>query len=343
MARLIYYNILFVPRSGAKGTLIQYKKQGQIGWTTPQSPANPTMLSPYLLQLEENTTYYIAISSVGDNCVQQNEIHQVVTPKLTPCCPAGFTLVPDESFCYREETQAPEVETSGICLAPSPRSPEYSLLGAKLYDPGYSVRLHGTFTLMTTPYWQGTPAGNISNSPMNKDAVWIDSNCDGTKDPLRNGAILQFTYLLDTPVAKTVYIGIGGDNTFRVDINNNSIVNCDGTFPAGGGGETDNFTYWHLFPVQLRAGPNYINFQSVGDGSINDAFAAVIYDNSAVQLQNADSDERLNMLFRTRTFIGTTVDIATCPPDFTLDTSGGAGNYICRKFIETPTISCSVS
>jgi hypothetical protein len=41
----------------------------------------------------------------------------------------------------------------------------------------------------------------------------------------------------------------------------------------------------------------------------------------------------LNILFKTSTLRGSTYDIATCPATYTLDTTGGSGNYVCKKVL----------
>jgi hypothetical protein len=346
----VKYNITFIPRAGSFGTQISYRTENEVMWTTPQSPANPTMLSTYPIELEENKTYYVAIASVGRNCQEKKIIRTVVTPKLTPCCPVEYTLSPDQSYCYLEQTMPPVVETENICVAPSRRTPDYTGNGTRLFRTlgSYTPQLVGQPTWLKTPYWNGSPrgAGEVAApgevpSPMNRLGVWIDSDCNGEKNSLRRGAILQFTVQIVLPVEKVVYIGIAGDNTFRLTVNGNIIVDCnDEPSGAADGVVQYNFTFWWVFPITLLSGPNYINLQYVGDGSTSDAAAFAMYDNTDIQIENAVSDDDLNFLFRSSDMIGKKIDIATCEPGWTLDTSGGAGNYLCKKVTFSPPVPC---
>jgi len=56
-------------------------------------------------------------------------------------------------------------------------------------------------------------------------------------------------------------------------------------------------------------------------------------DNTAEQIQAATQDSDLTFLFRTSEYLGETIDIATCPDGWVLDTSGGSGSYVCRRIL----------
>lgn len=352
----IAYNITFNPTPGSFGTLIKYKKNNDPNWTIPNNPANPTMMPSYRLTLDEGSIYYISISSKGLNCLESNVIRKVETPSLTPCCPPDYKLSPDQTFCYKEEVIPATIETQNICVAPSQLSPAYSGIGTRLFRTlsSYDSSLTGTDTWLRTPYWIGNPAGSGGcdqfgrncvegnpASPMNREGVWIDADCNGIKDGLRQGAVLQFTHQIITPIPKIVFVGIGGDNTFKLTVNNQVIVDCDGSRIAGGGANSQyNFTCWWIFPIELASGPNYLNFQAVGDGSVVDAAAYAIYDNTDLEIENATKDSDLKYLFRSSQMIGERIDIATCPPGWTLDTSNGTGNYVCRKITNSATVPC---
>lgn len=244
-------------------------------------------------------------------------------------CPPGYTLSADGTLCLRQETTAPTIITSAICVVRSQLVTQYSSAGTKLYATGYSTQLVGTSTLLNSYYW--IEHTGLATGPMNRVSVWTDSDCDGDVDALTSGVVLEFTKQIITTAAKTVYIGFGGDNSFRLDLNGTIITECTFAAPAGGGGASDNFNYWHVIPVTLVAGSNLLSFKSVGDGSTSDAFGVVIYDNTAAELTAATTDADLTILFRTSDIIGTPIDIATCTSGWILDTTGGSGNYICRR------------
>ncbi|NLR60683.1 hypothetical protein HGH93_21415 [Chitinophaga polysaccharea] len=355
------YYIKFIPTPGANGSLIEYRETTQTDWITPSVPANPTTLSQYPLELEQGKSYYISVSAVSLSCSKQKAIITVSVPEApkVPCCPDGYTMSADNSSCYKEETTAPDITTSGMCFAFSKKNAAYSGNGAWIYDPGYDIHLSldSTHRLINNEYWTGNPngygdesnPGSLTNeSVMNRDSVWVDSDCNGNKDPLETCTLLQFTYFINLDSSRRVYIGISGDNTFRIDINNKTIVRCEQgeqddcapAPPAGNDGVVVNFIVWHIIPVDLQAGPNYINFGSMGDGSVNDAFAAIIYDNTADEIIAARSDSDLKIIFRTGDIKGQRIDLAECPPGWQLDTSGGIGHYVCRKVTNVPIQTC---
>lgn len=251
-------------------------------------------------------------------------------------CEEGYTLSEDGTYCYKEETTAPTIDTSGICVAVSTLT-GYGGNGMRIFatTSDYTNHLSGTFSTNNIALWAGSPAGSIAGTPpsfVNREGVWVDTNCDGTKDALASGKVLQFSINIVVAVAKTVYIVMAGDNTFRVDLNGTTVADCDGTNIAGGGiNPTDNFTFSYAFPVNLIIGNNLFTFRGVGDGSVNDALAVAVFDNTFTQMQAAVVEGDLTYLFRTSDYIGTTIDIATCPTGWQLDTSGGSGSYVCRR------------
>lgn len=259
------------------------------------------------------------------------------TTTEVPCdCADGYSPLPDNSGCVKEETVSATIVNSGYCLAPSPLAGVYSSTGTFLMNPGYNTDLTGSYTYLNTLYWKEQPASIAG--PMNRESVWIDTDCNGVKDALSAGAVLNITIPIYSATPRTVYVGIGGDNTFKLQVNNVTIVNCGQSGnTAGGLGISANFNIWWLFPVNLTSGVSYFNFQAIGDGSTNDSFAAVIYDNIASDFASATSNANLNILFKTSTYRGSTIDIATCPATYFLDTSGGSGSYVCKKIL---TLGC---
>lgn len=258
------------------------------------------------------------------------------------CCPDGYTITPDGLSCTMLEETAPTYVSIGICVAPSQLNGAYGVAGAKYWEnPTYNTTLTNQDGILLGNYWQGNPAGSggVSpgnpSSPMNREGVWVDTDCDGNKDGLASGATLQFTWLVQSESPRRVYIGAGADNNFRVSLN--------GVFMAGRQVNSDphNFNFFHLFPLDLISGDNYILFQATGDGSTNDAVGFVIYDNTFAELQAATQDSDLDILFHTSQLIGADpIDIATCPAGYSLDTTGGSGNYRCLRLTTVPAEPC---
>lgn len=279
----------------------------------------------------------IVSSSLGATIGTPSVVDLSIPFASEPHCPTGYTLSMDGTYCFKNETMAPTITSSSYCLAVS-RRVEYAQLGTRIYNPGFAnTSIHSDTpppadiyaTMLNVPQWRGNDG---TNGPMNRDDVWIDSNCDGTKDDLAAGqqVTLAFAYT-NVGAARTVYVGLGGDNEFVLKVNGTVIADASGTYPA-------HFKYWHIFPVTILSGTNYFNVVATGDGSVDDSVAMVIYDNTAAQIQAAMSDAALTILFRTSTLVGGTVDVATCNAGWSLDTTGGPGSYICRRTLTTPPI-----
>lgn len=326
---MITYRLSWDPVPGSFGYTVSYRELGE-DWIIPDTSPNPTLNTYYDLVLETGITYDLRVSSESNECFPGYSYYRLTTQSGN-CCNPGYTLSPDESYCYQINTTAPTIIQSDICLAPSQRI-EYSGLGTRIYNSGYGTNLSGTYTSVTTvSQWQSSSS---SNGPMNREGVWVDTDCNGTKDPLTAGQVLQITIQVTTSVAKTVYVGMGGDNTFRLDVNGTTVVDRDSSFA------NDNFYYWHIVPVNIPSGTSYFNFRAVGDGSVNDSFGAVIYDNNQTELSSATSDASLDIIFKTSDYIGTHIDIATCTAGYFLDTTDGQGNYICVQRLTESPIEC---
>lgn len=334
----VLYNVTYSPTVGSLGTLIEYKNANDSTWIIPDTPANPTTLSSYPLTLETENTYNIRVSSYGGSCTAKYKLITVIVAAGGPCCPEGYTLSSDSTYCYQENTTEPTILETDYCLAVSQLSTQYTINGTCFYDAGYTDKLVGAFTLVTTtPQWR--EASSVVG-PMNREGVWVDSDCNGAKDPLTAGQVLNITFPITTTSPTTLYVGIAGDNAFKLQINGVTIVDCTLAFPAQGGPAGANFNFWHVFPVVIGAGTNYFSFSGVGDGSVNDSFAAVVYDNSLAELTAATDDSQLNILFKTSNLVGDPIEIAECPTGYFLDTSEGPGAYVCRQILLESTITC---
>lgn len=308
--------------------------------------------NPYEFDTEGTETQDIDVRAIAV-CDPSYILVQTV-PGLEFCCPEGYVLAPDGITCNFTETVAPTYQQIGVCVACSQLGPEYGGNGTKFWSTtNYNSSLSDSnFTLLTTPYWQGSPAGSgtsttcgdsdivIGNppSPVNRNGVWLDSNCDGTKNPLGSGTPLQFTWQINRTVAGRVFVGLAGDNNFTLNVNGNTVA------ARTNNSDTANFTYLYLFPIDLVSGSNFIGVSFVGDGSVNDMGCMIIIENTAASIPTITTDSQIQYLFQTSQLIGAApIDIATCPSGYVLDTSGGSGNYICTRITTVRGTVCDPS
>lgn len=306
------------------------------------------------------------------------------------CTTGGYVVNETGTGCKKVETIPAIVTNSGYCLAPSVNG-AYGNFGTRIYNffsdivdwlsPMGTTDPSIYADITTAPQWCN-PLADSTSGPLNREGVWIDSNCDGNRDALTitsgplvvgagytilnfqagdnftnvgaasntngiqfvatgttptnwtNGTTLgiQKTTLAfifnNTGIARTIYVGVGGDNQFKLVVNGTVIADTGTVF------DNKQFKIWHIFPITIGVGINYFNVIALGDGSPSDSIGMVIYDNTPAQLIAATNDSQLNILYKTSTLRGTTYDVATCQDGYNLDTSGGSGSYVCTRVLE---------
>lgn len=287
--------------------------------------------TPFLITgLNDGTSYTVKIFS---NCGGYDAKQAFVT---TCNCPDGFTAndYTSPNYCVKTETTGATVLYSDYCLAVS-QNGAYTNRKARIYNAGWSNSSIALVTAPTaqvfaemtaSPQWVNTGGISSTTGVMNRNGVWIDSDCNGTKDALAAGAQTTLSFYFNNyDDARTVYVGVGADNQFTLKVNGNTVAQTTVS------NSPENFKIWHIFPVDLVVGANFFNVVATGDGTVNDAVAMVVYDNTAAQIRDAATDAALTILFKSSDLIGQHIDIATCPAGYSLDTTGGQGNYICKK------------
>lgn len=314
----------------ADGWKVGYKI---LGSGDPYTEAGPFMSAPIIIDTSDpgGTLYegYI-IRDCGD-------LESIQYFWQTPCdctnAGEGYVVSPSGDRCELNETTAPTITSSGYCFAAS-QNAVYGEFESRIYNPGFStatLNLNPVTAdafvyadLMLAGQW-ANPGLSISTGPLNREGVWIDTDCNGTKDPLGAGVQTTIGHLFNnTGATRTIFVGVGADNQFQVVVNGTQVAD------SGTVGDKQ-FKIWHIIPITVVPGPNYINVIGTGDGSVNDAIGMVVYDNTAAEIASAGSDLALNIAFASHSLRGTSLDVATCPSGWSLDTSGGQGNYICRR------------
>lgn len=247
------------------------------------------------------------------------------------CVGAGYVEAPSGVECERVENMAPDITNSGYCLATA-QNDVYSEYGARIYLPGFTQAdmnlAYGTpdanvFGYSNTAGQWANPTTTSTIGPLNREGVWVDADCNGSIDTAALTATIAFQYINPTTSNQTMYLGAGGDNAFVISLNGTDIAD------TGTSGDLQ-FKIWHLIPVTMIPGNNFINMVSTNGGGAQ-SVGLVLYNNTAAQLQSAVSDAGLNILFQSSSLRGTSFDVATCDPGWSLDTSGGAGNYTCVR------------
>lgn len=308
----------------ADGWMVGYKPLGDPGAYT---VAGPFMSMPITIDTGEPVGTLFEGYITRDCGITESTQFFWQTP--CNCVGAGYALAPSGSECQATDTVAPTVTNSGYCLAPS-RNTVYTQYKSRIYNPGFVaadlnsfVDTANVFASMTTAVQWANIAGNLTDGPLNREGVWVDNDCNGSVDTDAVTATIACTYNNATTSDKTIHIGVGADNSFILSVNGTEIVD------SGIGGDLQ-FKMWHILPVTVVPGVNYINVVSTNGGGPQ-SVGLVIYDNTAAQIAAAATDAVLTIPFATHMLIGTTFDVATCPANYSLDVSGGAGNYTCTR------------
>lgn len=340
------------PTSASNPTLVKYRPQGSQNWITPTSSPNPTTNEYYtLVGLDDTLTYEVLLTHVGDccNCSTKSIYFTISTPSNCFTCPSGYTLSPDQTYCYTYDIVAPTQPTGGTPDTTVAKAfTSYSFCGTLLMNPGYSANGVGTINMHLTTFWWSNPNANTLDGPLNRCGVWASTEA--------NDQDVGFSVCVNLPFSQVYYVGIAGDNYVSIKVDGNLIVQqdpialanayCDSlscTPCTGGYTDRSSFIFWYIYPVQLTAGPHFIELvgHNVGGPA---AIGAEIYANTPSEIAAAQSYNDLNLIFSTKDYVGQPIQIGnlgygyTCPSGYVLDSCSTP--YQCRKLIVINSIPC---
>lgn len=269
-----------------------------------------------------------------------NKIDSLIysTPSCTTCDGEGW-LPYDNTHCYRTNITTP---TPPVSILPAIRVGFFDRISTLLYEPGFNTDGSGTNTSLTTPNVWGI-------SPPNRCAVWPTNNWFYSP-PLNTW--IGFSVCLDGIVeTKTYYVGVGGDNFFRLSLDNVELLNNYATWPGPPTPVPDsNYRYWHIYPIEIGAGNHTLEVWGLntnGPGGVG----CEIYNNTLSELTGATNLNQLDIIFSTSGFTQFTVvqDTSgnyissgyTCPSGYVYSVCDG--NCVQYEYCEvTTTPDCSL-
>ena len=270
--------------------------------------------------------------SIDPNVVYDKPTKRFVLPDTSPetlyKCPIGYTLI--NGTC-KKIVSSPATKVSDLPAMLVTKKPYYSygISGTAVYS-SFNANGTGVYTMIDPAnlFWKNNyDTNNLTiDGPLNRCAFW-GSNGD---DPINTW--VGITFPVDVPVAKTYYIGVGADNRARIRIGCDAIMTFDEDAMAAQAGTDVQITFkrWHIYPVTLQKGINYITLEGFNVGQ-EGAFGAEIYDNTFEELNVAHSYGDINTLFSTRSLYGKMTDSFnyTCPD--CLVPSFVDGQYVCQS------------
>lgn len=343
------YTITFTPAPGSYGTLIEYKDVATGTWVTPSTAVNPTSLTSYTLFLTSGHTYYIGVTSIGLSCTRRRNIIGPIIVDSDNCCPAGYIISVDGSYCYKIEEVASTPPT-GAENAVAVHFKAYSTCGSYIYNSGYAINGTGASTQisLSNNFWKngtGLCADNnlvpqgTTEGPLNRTGLW-SSTAQDNQD-------IGFSVCINVAQTKTYYIGIACDNYAIVNVDGTNIITQDSTALGVqyGVGDSATFKVWHIYPITLLAGSRVIELIGHNVNSVA-ALGAEIYNASALQISTASSytDLGSRLIFSTKDYVGQPIQLGTggagytCPATYSLVAC--TAPYICRRVTTTAIISC---
>lgn len=208
-------------------------------------------------------------------------------------CPVDYVLSPDGTQCQKT-TSTNATAPSGPQIQAGPAiDGSYSNFGAMVYDVGPNTNGTGTVVAELTngPVW-ANPLDTLVDGPLNRCGIW-----GTTAIPINQP--IGFSIPVLVPTTKVYYIAIAGDNKVKITLNGVTVIDQDPTAMAADisaqfpiystQGIALAFKIWHIYPILLPAGHNYIGLEGVNFGGAA-GFGAEIYNNTLAELMAAQLD-----------------------------------------------------
>ncbi len=174
-------------------------------------------------------------------------------------CPDGFDVTPDGLGCISIATEDAIYNGVTLDVCPGNQIPEYSVYGA-IYPGG---------TTFASPYF-GQSGQTSSDGRLNNVGVWACDPATGQSGTQPFQEWIGFTACIDIAEAGDYLVGAGGDNAFRLFLNNDPTPVLTKT-----GSNIENFRRWWVRSVSLSAGLNVITLEGLNNGNVA-AFGAEI-------------------------------------------------------------------
>lgn len=275
------------------------------------------------------------IKAVNELCGFEYEQNLIISPY----CPIGYELAPDNSYCFYEETTEATAPTAGENTV-AKSAIQYSTCGSYIYDSGYNVNGTGVSNQIPTAntYWvngAGLCADNTTvDGPMNRCALWATTTM--------SSQTVGFAVCIDIAETKTYYVAIGCDNFGTIKLDGVTVVEqneaaIDAQYVIAGA----CFKVWHIYPVEIPSGSHVIEIIGNNSGGIA-AIGCQIYDNTAAELIAATSDGDLTMILDSADYVGQPVVLGSdglgysCAPGYSLKTCDSP--VVCSRIITTPVL-----
>lgn len=334
-------NITWSPVPGSYGTKVEFRKESDVLWTLPTTPTNPTLITTYPITIDEDEYYLVKLTTLSNQCANGSIIKRIIY-RTGGCCPSGWTLAPDGSYCFQIDSIVATPPTGGVAqIAVAASLIPYSSCGSFIYNPGYAIDGTGAGVPVnpSNPFWKNAgdcTGANAIDGPMNRCALWTAVASSNQQ--------VGFSVCINIPSTKTYYLGVGCDNNAIIKVDGVVIIQqSESAVNAQHGNTGSCFKVWHIYPITLTSGFHII--EMIGNNISGDAgFGAEIYDNTPSEIQSAIAYSGLNLIFSTKDKRGQPIEIGSggtgysCPSGYSLNSCDPP--FYCTRVSNTPTVPC---
>lgn len=270
---------------------------------------------------------------------------------ITPYCPVGYELAPDDSICFYDlftDATPPSAPENSVAV----NHIDYSVWGSLIYNLGFNVNGTGPFTQIPygNTFWLngtgGYPTGTGANTvlgPLNRTGLWSSSTFDNQT--------IGFSVCINAPVSGIYYVGVGADNYASIYLDGNLELQMDaaamGAYLTAHGypglGVEATFRFWHIYPISIPAGQHVLEIIATNVNVVG-SIGAEVYNATSAQLQAATSYVALGsgLIFSTKDFIGSPIQEGnmgigySCPVGYALKYCDSP--ITCVKRVTTPVL-----
>ncbi len=248
----------------------------------------------YIFNPPIGATAFQVISTGGTYCSKIVDLQCACDPQY------NWIAVGDGTF-YREVITDAIDPASPLTLIKADGFNTYSAGGTRVYNPGFAIDGSSApaSTLTTNIIWKNL-AANTTDGPLNRNGIW--TNLSGGTGPTDKKMYpmdtwIGFNYCLTGLTAgKTYYVGIAGDNDYKLALDTVTILDTKLTTLTNG-----SFFYWHIYPITVSGGTTILSLFGLNrnTGAILNiaAFGCEIYDNTLSQINSATNINQLNVIF----------------------------------------------
>ena len=195
------------------------------------------------------------------------------------------------SYCYSSNTTSVTASTVG-CVSKAFNT-QFSITGSRIYNTNFvsesiyaslssDIGFSGIESNLTSPATQWGSTGSSLLGPMNREAVWFDSDCNGSIEIISGDLTISY-YFYNSGITNQYYLGFGAyiipNGKINLTINNNIVLSGDASLIGSPAQLYHKF--WHIIRISLLSCDNYINLTITSSGVLQNAVGMVIYDNTS--------------------------------------------------------------